>query len=62
MIDDPLSTGDRISLVTSIFSDYNETKVVECLSGNDAQTFINVIDEVSLDALSPAKNGIECTS
>ncbi|KAF9643195.1 kinase-like protein [Thelephora ganbajun] len=44
------STNERISLITSIFSDPDEVKVLEHLSGNDAQAFVEVIDEL-LDKL-----------
>ena len=56
LISDPLSTEERISLMTSIFSDHNEVKVVEYLSGDNAQTFIDVTYEASLHALSPPKD------
>jgi hypothetical protein len=41
------STQERISLIVSIFSDRNQIKVVEGLSGDDAQNFIDVMDMVS---------------
>ncbi|KAF9643686.1 kinase-like protein [Thelephora ganbajun] len=50
LISHTLSTSERISLITSIFSDRNEVEVLRNLSGNDAQALINVIDEV-LDSL-----------
>ena len=48
MIDDFLTTAERISLVTDLFSNRDETKAVECLSGDDAQSFVDVVDEVLL--------------
>ena len=57
MIANPLSEGERISLVTYIFSDYTATEVVKRLSGDDAQAFVDEIDKVRLDT--PPKNGIE---
>jgi len=36
----------RISLITDIFSDGEEIEVVRRLSGDDAQSFVDVIDEV----------------
>ena len=48
LISDSLSTEERVSLITSLFSDHDEAKAVEYLSGDDAQTFIDVIDEASL--------------
>ena len=46
MINRPLAKDERISLITDIFSDRDETEVVKCLSGDDAQSFVDVIDEV----------------
>ena len=46
-------THERIALITSIFSDRNEVEAVERLSGNDAQAFIDLIDEVSTCTISP---------
>ena len=48
MISHTLAADERISLITTIFSDHNQIGVVEQLSGDDAQTFIDTIDEVSL--------------
>jgi hypothetical protein len=56
LISHTLSTHERISLIVSIFSDRNEIEMVGHLSGDDAQAFIDVIDEVS-NAPSPPKNG-----
>ena len=39
-----------------IFSDKNEIGVVQDLRGNDAQAFIDVIDEVSARTLSSRMN------
>jgi hypothetical protein len=36
----------RISLITSIFSDPREVEVVGHLFGDDAQTFVDVLDKV----------------
>ena len=43
-----LSKHERVSLITCIFSDSNEVESVRLLSGDDAQAFIDVIDEVSV--------------
>ena len=48
LISHTLAADERISLITTIFSDHNQIGVVEQLSGDDAQTFIDTIDEVSL--------------
>ena len=46
LIDLPLTTDERVSLITTIFSDHDETEVVRWLRGDDAQSFVDVIDEV----------------
>ncbi|KAF9647776.1 kinase-like protein [Thelephora ganbajun] len=52
LIDCPFAMDERISLITTIFSDSTETEVVKCLRGDDAQSFVDVIDEI-LDTLAP---------
>ena len=49
-IDRHLSTDDRVSLITAIFSNRDETEAVKLLSGEDAQSFVDVIDQVQLPA------------
>ena len=51
LIDPGFPVDKRVDLVTSIFSDRSEIKRVTNISGDDAQAFINAIDEVSLHAL-----------
>ena len=46
MVELPLASEDQIYLITDIFSDDDETEVVKHLCGNDAQTFVDVIDKV----------------
>jgi len=46
LISRPCATDERISLITGIFSDSNETQVVKGLRGDDAQVFVDVMDEV----------------
>lgn len=46
LISYPLPTQERIPLIASIFSDHIESKVVGYLSGDDAQTFVDMVDEV----------------
>ena len=46
MIDRPLATDERISLITDMLSDHDETEAVKNLSGSDAQSFVDVVDEV----------------
>ena len=46
LIDHPLTTAERVSLITDLFSDHDETEAVKHLSGDDAQSFVEVVDEV----------------
>lgn len=57
MISHAVPQGELPSLIEAIFSDEETINMVECLQGNDAQAFIDVIDEVRYRALSP-KNGL----
>ena len=52
MINYPLSTDERIALMTSIFSDRNETDVAGHLPGSHAQTFVDMIDQVNSHTIS----------
>ena len=62
------STHDRISLVMSIFSDHDQVEMIGNLCGDDAQTFIDVIDEVSacaphlwgMDQLTRTQTSVPC--
>jgi len=45
-IDRPIAVDKRISLITAIFSNHRVAEAVKCLSREDAQAFINVVDEV----------------
>lgn len=56
LISGTLAADERISLITTIFSDDDEGKKVRNVSGDDAQAFIDMIDEVSLCTLSPPKS------
>jgi hypothetical protein len=46
LIDHSLTPDGRISLIKNIFSDRDEIEAVQQLSGDDAQSFVEVIDEV----------------
>jgi len=46
LIDRPLARDKRISLIIYLFSDREETEAAKRLRGNDAQSFVDVIDEV----------------
>jgi hypothetical protein len=47
LISNTLATPERISLIGTIFSDHNQVEMVENLSRDDAQAFIDEIDDVS---------------
>ena len=42
----PLTTDERVSLVADLFSDRDEIDALKALSGSDAQSVIDAIDEV----------------
>ena len=46
LIDRPLTTDERASLIADLFSNRDEIENLKILSGSDAQSFIDVIDEV----------------
>ena len=46
LIDCPRATDKRISLIADLFSNGDETEAVKRLCGGDAQSFVDVIDEV----------------
>ena len=48
LITRPLISSERISLITEIFSHRDEIKAVKRLRGDDAQSFVDVVDEVLL--------------
>ena len=48
LIDRPFTTDERVSLITDLFSDRDEIEVLKNLSGGDAQSFIDMVDEVPL--------------
>lgn len=47
MIRGTLTTDERVSLITIVLSDEDECERVRNISGDDAQAFIDMIDEVS---------------
>ena len=51
-----LAADERISLVTTIFSDDDQVKMIGHISGDDAQTFIDLIYEVSPRKISHLKD------
>lgn len=59
LISQPLSTYERIALITTIFSDRGKAEVTEHISGDDAQAFIDVICEVSIHTAVPLKGGLD---
>jgi len=45
-IGQPIAIDKRISLVTAIFSGRRVAEAVKCLCRDDAQAFVDVVDEV----------------
>ena len=56
LISNTLTVDEHVALIATIFSDANEVKTVENLSGHDAQAFINIVDRVCPHILLPPKN------
>ena len=48
LISHPHGADERISLITEVFN-HGETQAVRRLTGDDAQSFVDVIDEVFPD-------------
>ena len=46
LMNSPLPLDGQISLITEILSDPDETEVVKGLSGDEAQSFVDVVDKV----------------
>jgi len=57
LISRTLATDERIPLITKIFSHRDQAGMVGHLYGDDAQAFIDIVDEVRLRSPSPPKNG-----
>ena len=57
LIDPTLPVNERIPLITFIFSDRDEVEVFKHLSRDDAQAFVDMVDEASVYILFPLKNG-----
>ena len=57
LISGALITSERISLITTILSDRDQVEMIGCLSGDNAQTFIDTVDEVRLRGPPPPNNG-----
>ena len=53
----PIPEGKLASLIEATFSSERVSDIVGCLTGNDAQTFIDVVDEVC-HCISSTKNGL----
>jgi len=45
-VDQPIAIDKRISLITAIFSNRSVAEAVKCLCKEDAQAFVDVVDEV----------------
>ena len=46
LVDHPLSMSGRVSLITDLFSDRDEVEAIKRLSRTNAQSFVDVLDEV----------------
>ena len=46
LINHPLPTNECISLITDLFSDRDEVEAIKRLSRANAQSFVDVLDEV----------------
>ena len=55
LISGAVSLDELSSLIESIFSSENATGMVRCLQGINAQTFVDMVDEVRI-ALSSSRN------
>ena len=50
LIDRPLTKDERVSMITDLFSDRDETEALKDLGRGDAQSIIDVMDEVPLNS------------
>lgn len=57
LITHTLTTHERVSLITMIFSDRDQTETVRRLNGDNAQTFIDTIDKVRSYTISNPTDG-----
>ena len=55
MTSDTLTVEERVSLIVKIFSDRDQVEMVKNLCGDDAQTFVDMMDEASFGPLSFTK-------
>ena len=60
LINPALTIHERVSVNMAIFADRDKVETIERLCGDDAQTFVNVIDKVRMHALPPRKNWSIC--
>lgn len=56
LINPTLTPHERISLIMAIFSDQKEVEMVRRLCGDDAQVFIDSVDEVRHHVVLPRKD------
>ena len=56
LISGALTTNEQISLIMTIFSDSDQVEIIRNLSGDDAQIFVDTVDEVSSCTFSPPKS------
>ena len=53
LINHTLTVDEQIALITEIFSDHSQIMMIRNIHRDDAQRFVDVIDQVSLRNLSP---------
>ena len=46
LVDNPLDSDERASLIADVFSVHDEAELVVRLRGDDTQSFVDAIDEV----------------
>ena len=46
---------ERVSLIVQIFSDRDQVEIIKNLSGDDAQTFVDMMDQASFGPFSLTK-------
>jgi len=57
LIKHTFTVDEHVSLMTKIFSDYDQVEMVGKLTGDDAQTFIDTVDKVHLPPFHPQRPG-----
>ena len=61
LIDIPFTKDQQVSLIEDLFSDGSEIEALKDLGGSDAQSFIDVVDEVSHHSCVGTIGSLTCT-